>query len=283
MRRLPPVHRLTVGDLPRCRALSRSIGWPWEAEKWELLVAQGEGFAAEAPDSSLAGTVVLNRFGEAAASIGLLGVVPAWRRQGLGRALMHCALERAGNVPVFLYATEQGRGLYAQLGFRVAGESVRLIGRRARRPASPALGKRRLRAMQTRDWARVAALDEVAFGAPRTAHLEALLRLPAEARVAEEGEQLVGYGLAWTAGARRTVGPIVAPDAGLAMALLADLAEAPGQTLRVDIAGEFSEFAAWATTLGLQPDSPAPLMVRNAERPPGRRDWLYALAMPGLG
>lgn len=283
MSKHPVFRRLTVVDLPGCRALCRSLGWPWEAQKWELLLGQGEGFAAEAPDGSLAGTVVLNRFGEAAASIGLLGVAPAWGRQGLGRALMQRALERAGSVPVFLYATEQGRGLYAQLGFRVAGGSFRFIGQRTGRPASPPLGRRRLRRLETRDWARVAGLDAVAFGGPRAAHLEALLRMPAEGRVAEDGEQLVGYGLAWTAGARRTVGPIVAPDAALAMALLAELAEAPGQPLRVDIPAEFSDVAAWAAALGLKADFPAPLMLRNAERPPGRREWLYALAMPGLG
>lgn len=51
----------------------------------------------------------------------------------------------------------------------------------------------------------------------------------------------------------------------------------------MDIPSEFPDLAAWATVLGLKPDTPAPLMVRNAERPPGRREGLYALAMPGLG
>jgi predicted N-acetyltransferase YhbS len=283
MRRRPGVRRLTVGDLPGCEALSRSIGWPWEAPKWELLLSKGEGFAVEAPDGSLVGTVVLNRFADKAASIGLLGVVPTWGRQGMGRALMERALERAGNVPVFLYATEQGRGLYAQLGFRVAGGSVRWVGQPTRRPVAPPLGSRRLRRMELGDLAAVAALDAAAFGAPRPAYLEALFRMADEARVAEDGKQLVGYGLAWTIGVRRTLGPIVAPDAALAMALLADVSATADGRLRVDIPSEFPHLGAWAKSLGLKPDAPAPLMVRNAERPPGRREWLYALAMPGLG
>jgi ribosomal protein S18 acetylase RimI-like enzyme len=246
-------------------------------------VSHGEGFAIDAPDGSLVGTVVLNPFADAAASIGLLGVAPAWGRQGMGRALMERALARAGDVPVFLYATEQGRGLYAQLGFRVAGASARWVGRLTQRPIPPPLGSRRLRRMEQGDLAAVAALDAVAFGAPRAAYLEALFRRADEARVGEDGQQLVGYGLAWTIGARRTVGPVIAPDPALAMALLSDVSDAPGGTLRVDIPSEFPDLAAWATTLGLKPDAPAPLMVRNAERPPGRREWLYALAMPGLG
>jgi ribosomal protein S18 acetylase RimI-like enzyme len=277
------VRALTLSDLPGCQALSRSIGWPWEAPKWELLLSKGEGFAIDAPDGSLLGTVVLNRFGGSAASIGLLGVAPPWGRMGMGRALMERALERAGNVPVFLYATPQGRGLYARLGFRVAGGSARFLGQRTQRPLCPPLGSRRLRPMRHEDLARVAALDAVAFGAPRPAYLEALFAMADEARVAEDGEHLVGYGLAWTIGARRTVGPIIAPDAALAMGLLGDLLEARSGTLRVDIPSEFPALATWVTALGLKSEAPAPLMVRNHERPPGRREWLYALAMPGLG
>ena len=41
--------------------------------------------------------------------------------------------------------------------------------------------------MQHGDLAAVAALDAVAFGAPRPAYLEALFRMADEARVAEDG------------------------------------------------------------------------------------------------
>jgi len=266
-----------------CEALSRTLRWPWEAKKWELLLSRGEGFAVDAPDGSLAGTVLLNRFGGRAASIGHLGVVPAWGRKGLGRALMEAALQSAGNIPVFLYASQQGRGLYAQLGFHIVGGSARLLGPRLHHAPCPPLAGRRLRRMEPSDFPAVARLDAVAFGAPRVGYLEALLGMEGEARVAEDGQGLVGYGLAWTMGARRTVGPLVAPDLALATALLADLSMAHTGTLRVDIPLEFPQFASWATTLGLRPEAPSPLMLRNAERPPGRREWLYALAMPGLG
>jgi ribosomal protein S18 acetylase RimI-like enzyme len=278
------VRALTLLDLPACEQLSASIGWPWEAPKWRLLIGKGEGFAAEAPDGTLVGTVVLNRFADAAASVGLLGVVPAWGRQGVGRRLMETALERAGRIPVFLYATAKGRGLYTQLGFQVAGGTCRFVGEMRQPPVAAPLGGRRLRRMEVADFAAVAALDAVAFGAPRTAHLEALLGMAEQAQVVEEaGAGLVGYGLGWSIGKRRTVGPIVAPDCRVAMALAAALAEGHKGTVRIDIPAEFPELAAWATAQGLRPDSPAPLMVLHAEKAPGRREWLHALAMPGLG
>jgi ribosomal protein S18 acetylase RimI-like enzyme len=281
--RPPHVRALGLEDLPGCESLSRSLGWPWEAPKWHLLVSKGEGFAAEAPDGSLIGTVVLNRFADRAASIGLLGVAPAWGRQGLGRALMERALERAGRVPVFLYSTAKGRGLYARLGFQVAGETCRFIGQLTQRPVSPQLGGRRLRRMEVADLTPVAALDAIAFGAPRTAYLEALFGMADKARVVEEGERLLGYGLGWSIGSRRTVGPIVAPDTALSIALAADLVDGHGGSLRIDIPSEFPQVGAWATAVGLKQDVPAPLMVLHADRAPGRREWLHALAMPGLG
>ncbi len=283
MRRRPLVRPLTLEDLPGCKGLCAAIRWPWEMPKWKLLLSHGEGFGVEAPDGSLVGSVVLNRFGDAAASIGLLGVAPAWSRQGLGRALMERALERAGSVPVFLYASEQGRGLYAQLGFGMAGAVCRLAGELSARPVCPPLGGRRLRPMEAADLAEVARLDALAFGGPRPAHLQALLALAEEARVAEDGEQLVGYGLGWSVGTRRTLGPIVAADTQLAIALAGELANGHRGPLRIDVPEEFPSLLAWGTALGLRPDGPAPLMVLHASRPPGRREALCALAMRALG
>jgi len=246
-------------------------------------LSQGEGFGAEAPDGSLVGTVVLNRFGGAAASVGLMGVAPAWGRRGLGRALMERALERAGRVPVFLYATAQGQALYARLGFRIAGRVCRFVGNRRRRAAAPVLNGRRLRRMGAADLAEVSQLDEVAFGAPRAPYLEALFAMADEARVVEEGQQLVGYGLGWCVGARRTLGPLVAADSSVAVALAEELSQGHPGPLRIDVPADCPELLGWATALGLVPDPPAPLMVLHASSPPGRREWLRALAMPGLG
>lgn len=53
----------------------------------------------------------------------LLGIytAPAWRRRGLARALVTAALEEArrlGLARVRLHASEEGRPLYATLGFQ---------------------------------------------------------------------------------------------------------------------------------------------------------------------
>ncbi|RCK79380.1 MAG: GNAT family acetyltransferase YjcF [Candidatus Ozemobacter sibiricus] len=57
--------------------------------------------------------------------IGRVAVLPAWRGQGLGRALMAAVLaiaRAAGHVEVFLHAQEQVIPFYTRLGFQAEGD-----------------------------------------------------------------------------------------------------------------------------------------------------------------
>jgi ribosomal protein S18 acetylase RimI-like enzyme len=281
---LRPIRALTEADLPGCQKLTEAFGWPWEEPKWRLLLQFGHGFAVDATDGRLVGTVVLNAFRGEAASIGLMGVAPDWGRRGVGRALMARALEKAGGVPTFLYATPQGAALYARLGFRVAGTIHKYVGRVGRWPEPATLRRRRMRRMRAEDLDAVATLDAIAFGAPRSPYLDALFHRADQARVAEgEDGRLVGYGIGWSVGQRRTLGPLVALDDGVAESLASGLLEGQPKSVRMDIPSGFPSLERWALGLGLVPAPPAPLMVLNAEQPPGRREWLYTVAMQGLG
>jgi GNAT superfamily N-acetyltransferase len=283
VKELPAVRALTCDDLLGCRALSERLGWPWEEPKWRLLIQHGKAFGIDAPDGGLVGTVVLNCFGGAAASIGLMGVAPGWRRRGLGRALMARALAQAGRVPTFLYASRQGEGLYRKLGFTVAGSIRKFIGPVGRQPNAPPFGPGRVRPMRADDFGAVVTLDALAFGAPRAPYLAALFQLADQARLAEDDGKLVGYGLGWSVGTRRTLGPLVAVDDVVAEALATELLEGQPRSVRMDIPSGFPALERWALGLGLVSEAPTPLMVLNAEQPPGRRQWLYTVAMQGLG
>jgi GNAT superfamily N-acetyltransferase len=60
------------------------------------------------------------------ASVGVYQVatLPEHRGNGVARALMAAILDRYGDVPITLTATDQGRPLYEQLGFRVADTAI---------------------------------------------------------------------------------------------------------------------------------------------------------------
>lgn len=56
-------------------------------------------------------------------------VAPAWRRRGIGRALVSAIVDdarRAGLVRVRLHATADGRRLYESLGFRLRENDMEL-------------------------------------------------------------------------------------------------------------------------------------------------------------
>ena len=60
------------------------------------------------------------------ASLGIyfLATLPAHRRRGVGRELMHAALGMSPARPAVLTATAAGEPLYAALGFRPAGRGA---------------------------------------------------------------------------------------------------------------------------------------------------------------
>lgn len=274
---------LTPEDLTACLALAAGRDWTPEAIKWRLLLRLGQGLALEAPGGDLAGTVVAMPYGGRAAAIGMMLVAAAHEGRGLGRHLMEQALARVGPVPTLLYATPQGRPLYERLGFVEVDTLHKHLGHVRDLPpvaTPPGLEVRELRAA---DLDSVAALDEEAFGAPRRALLEGLWEVSVRACVAVRDGRLAGYGLAWPNLDALMVGPVVASEETVARALVGALVRNQEGPVRLDLPSRFTALSAWATTLGLQPHPPAPLMVLHAGRAPGRREHLYAVAMQAVG
>ena len=104
-----------VADLLRRAGFGSTVGrlldYPFEGEAAKVFVAEDHG--------ALVGTASVASFGSTG-WIGALGVEPASRRRGLGRALTEASvdwLRERGARTVLLYATEQGRPVYERLGF----------------------------------------------------------------------------------------------------------------------------------------------------------------------
>ena len=139
------IRTLTLADLPACLALAADRDWQPEAHKWRLLIEGGEAFGIDDEDGGgLAGSVVLTRYGDALAAVGMMLVAARREGRGLGRRLMTHLLDRAGDATVFLTATPLGRPLYEKLAFRPIGTLTTHTGRSpAARPASRAPRSRR--------------------------------------------------------------------------------------------------------------------------------------------
>jgi predicted N-acetyltransferase YhbS len=153
----------------------------------------------------------------------------AMRGRGLGRRLMHAAIELAGDRPLRLVATAEGLPLYEKLGFRQTGRILQHQGIAAERAAPMATS-----AATMTDFSAIAELDRQAFGADR-ADLIAYLAKVGELAVIRRSGGVTGFAVLRTFGRGEVIGPVIAGNLEDAKALVAHfISRRPGVFLRVD-------------------------------------------------
>ncbi len=276
-----PVRRLDPAELPDCLRLSADRKWPLEDRKWALLFEVGDVYGIDAPDGGLAGAVVATRYGKEVTAISMMLVAERFGRRGLGRRLMMHALEHSAAATASLTATDDGRPLYEQVGFRTIGHCIKYTG--VFRPgASDASGGPVTRPATPADLPAVLALDAVAFGAPRTALLTRLQSFAADFRVVEGPSGLAGFGGCWRNVDNMVIGPVIAQDTGTALALIRDLTAGAGGECRLDLEDRRPELISWAEEHGFSRGSTTAVMV-HGDPLPGDRSRLFTPVMVALG
>ena len=271
------ISRLGPADLDACLQLAHDRDWQPERRKWALLFDVGEVYGIRDPDGGLAGTVTLTRYGPELAIVGMMLVASRFGRRGLGRRLMTHVLVQAGDATLFLYATPFGRPLYEQLGFRAIGEVTTSVGRFTGAPAGGT------RPADERDRDAILALDAAATGVDRTELLDRYFRLAVQLRVLERDGAVCGFAAAAPNVDNVVVGPLVAPDADAARALIADVASVIDAPVRLDLDHRYDGLREWAQERGVAPRVDASLMVHGDRDLPGARERLVLPVMQALG
>ena len=260
-------------------ALSRAAGWPHRPEDWALVLSLSTGIVLSDGERVL-GTAMTTPFGRRAATINMVIVDESMRGRGLGRRLMDAALDAAGDRECRLIATEAGLPLYETLGFRAVGAIAQHQG-----PATPdpAIAVEGIAWSDHPPVEALAALDEQACGMNRGALIHHLVRAGRVATLSRGGA-LVGFAILRAFGRGEVIGPVVAPAADDARALLAFvIAARPGAFLRVDTP-ESSNLAPWLTGRGLVPVGGGIVMSRGGPPPqPAGPVRTFALASQALG
>jgi predicted N-acetyltransferase YhbS len=277
------IERLTTADLEDCLALAREHGWPREERKWRLLLEVGTGFARRDEAGRLIATVVLTPYGARLAVIGMMLVAARHGRRGLGRALMHRALETAAGATVVLHATDQGVPLYLRLGFTAVGTTHTHTG--AFTPASDRAGTGDVTSRPARpgDLASLAALDAAVTGGDRTRLVQRLPGFATQLRVIEERGVITGYAGAWRNDQHLVIGPVIAEHPDHAKVLISDLAATTNGQVRLDLDGGHPALRDWATSRGVLAGSATTVMVRGAASLPGDRSRWFLPVMQALG
>ncbi|GAA2791645.1 GNAT family N-acetyltransferase [Streptomyces showdoensis] len=264
-----PIRRLTTEDVLACADLSEDRGWQREEYKWGLLLAAGVGYGIDDPSGKgLVTACVVTSYGPGLAAIGMVLVSARYARQGIGRRLMRHVLAEAGDTPLTLYATSNGRPLYEELGFTDIGRAEMLRGHFTLTEPAPALP---VRPATAEDLPAVLRLDQEIFGVDRTAMIARLPAFADQLRVAEQDGEITGFAAIWPNMDTHVIGPLIARDTATAQALVASLAAASDRPLRTDVDDRHGALTTWLKANGLEQIATTTVMVRSLPELPG--DW----------
>jgi len=266
---------MSVADIEAATDLSREQAWPHRDEDWQLLLKLGEGIVAER-DGHVIGTVMAWRYGNEFASIGMVIVAKEAQGQGLGRRLMESMLDRLEGRNILLNATEEGLPLYTKLGFVEIGLIHQHQALAPTVPLAELLRGERVRpAGGADDW--LGDLYSRASGMDRRPSLRALAE-ESKAVVLTRDHNPVGFAQIRRFGRGRLIGPVVAPEAHGAKALILHwLAAHHGSFCRLDVTGD-SGLSEWLEELGMPHVGTVRTMVRGA-RPEASTD-AHVCAIP---
>lgn len=276
------LRKMTAADLESAYAMSTDLRWPHRLEDWQLAFALGQGVVAER-DGAVVATGLTWRWDRDFATLGLIIVAAACRGQRIGHRVMEALMDEAQPRRILLHATPEGRGLYERLGFVRIGEVRQHQGTALPAPLVALDPGWRLRPASHRDLDTLIALDARARGMHRPALIATLVAEASHAVVLDHDNAAQGFALLRRFGRGWSIGPVTAPDALGAQALIAHLAGLnAGRFTRIDIDFD-SGLAEWIETLGMRRVGTVTTMVHGEPPPADAGPRLFALATQAFG
>ncbi len=274
---------MTEADLPSAHALSAELRWPHRPTDWEQVFAHSEGLVAER-DGQILATAQRWRWGPGHATLGLVIVTPACQGRRIGHRLMTTLLDGLDDGTVLLHATAEGRGLYERLGFVRTGEVRQHQGVAQPTPLIALPAGWRLRPAGQNEAAALQQLDTDARGMPRHALIEDLMAQADACVVLDHDGTQQGFAMLRRFGRGHAIGPVVAPDAESAKALIAHLAGMnAGHFTRIDIDFD-SGLAEWLESIGLlRVDAPTTMVRGTPLQHPTDAPKLFAIVTQAVG
>ena len=276
---------ITTIDADQCEAvwpLSVEAGWNQNVADWRFMLSAGRGFGCRDQNGIWQASSLVLPLGDKLAWISMVLVAKTRRRGGLGTGLLkRCIAEvQASGAVAGLDATDDGRPIYLPLGFR----DLYRIARWHFDGAKDARSNIALRPLAPSDLAAVIAYDCALSGMERPALLKHLAgRQPNTAWVAETAGRLKGFVMGREGRSASSIGPVVADDETIGLALIGRAAASVPGPFIIDVPDAHAEIRAWLEQQGAV--SPRGYMRMTLGRAPGLDDpgHLFALAGPELG
>ena len=270
-----PIVELEHADVPAACALNAEAGWNQTADDWSGLIALGRGFGIHADGAGLVATATAFPYPSGFGWIGMVLVHTPFRRRGLASRLMERAIDelRARGLVPFLDATPAGQPVYERMGFRPVAALARWRGKGS--GGQPPDAVRPLA-----DVGQVAELDLAAFGADRSALLEALARREGALALHDPAG---GYLLARPGRKAAYVGPLVAREPAVAVRLLESALARVSGPVYVDVPDAQDTVREALARLGFEAERPFTRMALEHDTAFGDPTLVHAIAAPELG
>jgi len=245
---------MTAADLPACHQLSLALKWPHRLDDWQFLLSMGQGCVIESRQGDqgpvIVGSALCCHFGQHHSAVGMVIVLPGLQKHGLGNRLMQQLQEHTNGRIQIVNATLAAQPLYKKLKFIATDTLHQYQGSIVPPLLIPLPPGQRVRPLGKSDGPRIAALDQLATGMDRSKVLAAIRDLAEGVAIDDDGEML-GFALVRRFGHGRVIGPVVAPDALRAKALIAHWINTYSDSfIRIDVF-ESLGLSDWFAEIGL--------------------------------
>jgi GNAT superfamily N-acetyltransferase len=281
-----PIDPIDAAHAEEVWPLSVEAGWNQNVADWRFMLGAGRGFGLRDADGKWQASSLVLPLGPTLAWISMVLVTRERRRGGVGTGLLKRCIDevRAVGAVAGLDATEDGRPIYLPLGFRDLYKISRwhLPGAKDAVPAPQGMT---LRPLVVADIPKLALYDRPLTGMERPALLAHLAtRLPAMAWVAETPSgKLSGYVLGREGRTASSIGPAVADNEDIALALIAKATASVAPPFIIDVPDAHGKIRGWLEGQGAV--SPRGYMRMTLGTAKGLDDpsHVFALAGPELG
>jgi GNAT superfamily N-acetyltransferase len=266
--------------------LSIEAGWNQNVADWRFMLGAGRGFGCIGPDGRWHASSLVLPLGQRLAWISMVLVTKDRRRGGVGTGLLKRCIDevRSAGAVAGLDATEQGRPIYLPLGFHDLYPIARWHFDAASDVVQPPAGVT-LRALGPAGLPRLALYDRPLTGMERPSILAHLaLRQPGRAWIAEDtAGKTVGYVLGREGRMATSLGPVVADNEAIALALISKAAAAAPGPFIIDVPVLHRAVRGWLERQGAV--TPRGYMRMTLGDAKGLDDatHVFALAGPELG
>jgi ribosomal protein S18 acetylase RimI-like enzyme len=278
------VVQLGPAHIAQALQLSSEAQWNQVAADWSWMLQNGDSFGVVTAHGRLVASGLTVNFPAGGFGwISMILVTPEYRRRRLATSLMHYCVEalRRRGLVAGLDASPQGQLVYLPLGFAVSRTMTRLRG--AVR-LSPSASGAPVRAMTLADLPAVAAYEAVAAGTDRNGLLSHLLaRRPDCAFVSEWKGAVRGCVLVRDGRTCAQVGPLVADDDDVAVALLQHACTAIRGPVCLDVGDQHPAPQRWLREQGFAEVTTFARMIQHRSTPFDDPARIYAVAGPEFG